>query len=60
MKNEYPPMKPDSACLSCGGCNRLELEEFTGFEFCAGSDDESKRHRLEQMQLGQKERREKQ
>lgn len=49
----YPPMKPDCACLVCGGCNRLESEFFTGFEYCSGCDDDLKRRRPEQMKLDQ-------
>lgn len=41
--NVYPPLIQGSACLVCGGCNRLELSTFEGLAFCPGCDDEDKR-----------------
>lgn len=47
----YPPLSPGCACIACGGCNRLEDEQFTGLAFCRGCDDETKRTEPEQMKL---------
>ena len=49
---EYIPLKPGCACWKCGGCNRLEDPRFTGEDYCPGTDDEDKRCRPEQLQLG--------
>lgn len=38
-------------CRDCGGCNRMEREDWTEPDFCPSSPDPDRQHVPEQMRL---------